>query len=289
MTAPTQRPSIQYSYCLTTKNCVTTIEECLRSILSKNDANSEVVVVDSKSRDGTAEVLERYRVSIRLVSVECGRGRGRQIAFEHATGRYIVVLDGDTTLQPAVLDFLSFYHARFEGFGFLLEEWNADFRAHSAPFFIAPAYLIRAAGGWRDTPHREDDDLYGRLAAMGKFRFTYGNPIVRNLRKKSTWLGAIKDVYIYHEFGYKFGYSIPWRSRALPIALLAYVSHLCNRRTSSQFDNPAARAITKISRTEPFLVRLHRAYNCYASISELVSALDQRYNNEHRIGNLVNN
>lgn len=262
-------PSVQYSYCLTTKNCFATIERCLSSIFSNNDRNIEVIVVDSISQDGTVEVLERYARRLRLISIECTRGKGRQVALENANGQYIIVLDSDEILHPAVRDFLSFYHTKFEGTAFLLMASGSDFRAHSSLFFIAPAQLIHAAGGWRDLQNCEDYDLWSRLAAMGKFRFTFGNPVVTHERTSFTLFAGIKDLYHHYMDCYRFGYRIEWRnSRALPIALLAYISYLCNLKTHPRFDNPAARIITRISKAEPFLVRLHRVYNCYVSFSE---------------------
>lgn len=268
-------PSIQYSYCLTTKNCVATIERCLNSVLSINDRNIEVIVVDSLSRDGTADVLKRYVGRIRLINVECSRGTGREIALENATGQYIIQLDADMFLQPVLLDFLSVYHTKFEGTAFLLMASGSDFRAHSSPFLIAPAKLIRAAGGWRDLQDCEDYDLWSRLAAMGKLRFTFGNPVVNHERTSFTLLDGIRDLHLHYMDSYRFGSRIEWRnSRALPIALLAYVSYLCNLKTRPRFDNPAARMITKISRAEPFLVRLHRVYNCYVPFRELALTSD---------------
>jgi len=273
-----QNDSIRYSYCLTTRNSAKTINECLGSIFASSDPASEVVVVDSMSDDGTSDILRGCAGRVRLISVECRRGRGRQIAFEHSNGQYVIAIDADMALLPTIRDFLSIYHAKFDGLAFLLIP-PATFREHCAPFFVAPASVIRGVGGWRDMQYAEDFDLWSRLAYAGKFRFTYvdTDAYVRNLEEPMNWMEAVRANYYHHKWSYVCGCRIPWRSfNVLPLALIAYVSYLSSLKSIPRFDNPAARRVTGVARGEPFLKRLHHLYNCYVPNSVLGSITSNR-------------
>lgn len=85
---------IKYSVCTTTYNTVDTVEKAVEPLLALPE-EYEVIVVDSKSTDGTYERLKKYEPCIRLISEKCTRGRGRDIAIRNAKGRYIVAIDFD--------------------------------------------------------------------------------------------------------------------------------------------------------------------------------------------------
>ncbi|MEM2087155.1 MAG: glycosyltransferase [Thermoproteota archaeon] len=50
----------KYSVCITCRNEAKTIRASLDSILNQIDDRFEVIVVDSKSTDGTLEILKEY-------------------------------------------------------------------------------------------------------------------------------------------------------------------------------------------------------------------------------------
>lgn len=83
------------------------IEACVRSVLSQNHPDFELVVADHSSTDDTAALLERYADDprVRLLSTPPGGGaeaNWRRVS-EAATGEYLKLLPGDDVLYPGAL------------------------------------------------------------------------------------------------------------------------------------------------------------------------------------------
>lgn len=78
-----------------TKNAADTIERCLCSLMGVAD---EIIVVDSKSTDGTLDICRRYGCKITQREFE-GFGSQRQYAVGLATYNYILSIDADEVLS----------------------------------------------------------------------------------------------------------------------------------------------------------------------------------------------
>lgn len=67
--------------------------------------NGEVVLADCGSTDRTVEIAQSYPVRIVRLADPSQRscGAGAQLAFQHATGEYFYMLDGDMVLDPGFL------------------------------------------------------------------------------------------------------------------------------------------------------------------------------------------
>ncbi len=66
------------------------------------DGLHEVIVVDGRSSDGTAEVALSCRDDVRVITQEGrGKGDGLRCGFEAATGDILVMLDADGSADPA--------------------------------------------------------------------------------------------------------------------------------------------------------------------------------------------
>lgn len=76
------------------------IEECLKSV---SEIADEIVVVDSNSTDRTVEICNRYgaKVTCRQFS---GYGWQRQFATSLATHSYVLSIDADEVLSPALIE-----------------------------------------------------------------------------------------------------------------------------------------------------------------------------------------
>ncbi len=76
------------------------IEACLQSLAGVAD---EIVVVDSFSTDSTVEICQRYGCRIRQRQLS-GYGAQRQFATSLATHPYVLSIDADEILSPALAD-----------------------------------------------------------------------------------------------------------------------------------------------------------------------------------------
>ena len=95
--------NIEISIIVVTYNCEAVIEDCIESCLSLvNQDEVEVVVLDNNSGDGTITKLSPYSEYIHLIqeSENIGFTRGCQKAIDHATGKYIFLLNPDARLFP---------------------------------------------------------------------------------------------------------------------------------------------------------------------------------------------
>lgn len=91
-----------------TWNSVGKIESCLESLGLGTRVPDEIIVVDNGSTDQTCATLTRQFPSVRVIAnthnrgVACGRNQGLAAAY----GRYLLILDDDTIIQPEALDHL---------------------------------------------------------------------------------------------------------------------------------------------------------------------------------------
>lgn len=75
---------------------------CLESVFASQRVSYEVFVVDNASKDGSAEVIRKNFPSVRLIANETNRGFGsaNNQALCECTGRHIVFLNPDATVEP---------------------------------------------------------------------------------------------------------------------------------------------------------------------------------------------
>lgn len=86
------------------------LQDCLDSIIGQTFGDSETIVVDNGSSDGSAEFLERnYGDRIRLIPLDrnIGYGGGNNRGIEAASGRWVVFLNNDTQADPRWLEELA--------------------------------------------------------------------------------------------------------------------------------------------------------------------------------------
>ncbi|HWX47218.1 MAG TPA: glycosyltransferase [Roseomonas sp.] len=94
------------SVIIKTLNEAEKIGACLTSVLEAVRAYpTQVIVADSRSDDATAEIAQSFGVNVVTLAPEEARscGIGPQVGYQHATGRYLLLLDGDMQLHPAFL------------------------------------------------------------------------------------------------------------------------------------------------------------------------------------------
>jgi GT2 family glycosyltransferase len=82
------------------------LASCLESVeQNHNGLNVEVIVVDNASTDGSQEMVQKQFPNVLLVQNQenLGFARANNLAIEQSRGRYIMLLNSDTLLQPGSL------------------------------------------------------------------------------------------------------------------------------------------------------------------------------------------
>jgi glycosyltransferase involved in cell wall biosynthesis len=168
-----------YSLVGTSYNTVETVKPCLTSLISQLETKEmELVVCDSLSTDGTPDAIHEFQPffkELKVISQKSSRGKGRQIAFNHSSGLYLIQFDLDAIYTDGLRR---------------LVEWHRKVRpdyAIIAGNSIYPRFLIQQVGGWHDLNWSEDLDLWIRLTLTGKCKW-YGyetnyNVHLRDLHK----------------------------------------------------------------------------------------------------------
>lgn len=141
------------SVCIIVKNEVDNLPRCLRSVANIAD---QIIVVDTGSTDGTAELAERLGAQVYHYVWTESFSAARNASIEHAEGKWILCLDADEALadnKDTLRDLLS--DPELQGFeGFFLPMVNfvgerAHRRAVTNPSFRLfrnrPAYRFQRA------------------------------------------------------------------------------------------------------------------------------------------------
>ena len=89
-------------------NAEKTIRQCLDSLVVQDYTNTEIIVVNDGSKDGTAQVLNEYAAKFDNViavhkengGVSSSRNKGIDIAFEDNDDGYIAFIDSDDWVEP---------------------------------------------------------------------------------------------------------------------------------------------------------------------------------------------
>jgi len=100
--------SVDISVVIATWNAESFLEVCLHSIYENTlKVSFEMVVVDNASVDGTLKMLAAFP-EIKVIKNQTNRGvaPARNQGMKEAKGRYILLLDADTTVKPEALDVL---------------------------------------------------------------------------------------------------------------------------------------------------------------------------------------
>lgn len=74
--------------------------ECLRSLNKLVYPNFETVLVDNGSTDDSVDKVKKFKIQLVESRSNLGFAGGNNLAFKHAKGKYIVLLNGDTEVEP---------------------------------------------------------------------------------------------------------------------------------------------------------------------------------------------
>ena len=101
--------SPRFSFIIPTLNEGMYIGDCIRSIKKQTLQDHEIIVVDSYSKDDTAEVAKKLGANV-LFEGKKGPGAARNTGAKQATGKILIFADADVRFAP---DFLHEFSLRF--------------------------------------------------------------------------------------------------------------------------------------------------------------------------------
>lgn len=157
---------------------------CLRSVVAQTRTPHEVIVLDNKSQDGSAEAIAAEFPHLHLMAEQDNHGfaKGNNIAAKRARGEYILLLNPDTVVLDGAIDRLMAFSERvplakiWGGrtlFGDLslntsscwrrMSLWNIFCRAAGLTGVFARSALFNseAYGGWDRGTERQVDIVSG--------------------------------------------------------------------------------------------------------------------------------
>lgn len=104
------RQGIDISVVVPVYNCREYIEQCVNSLLNQVGVNTEIVLVNDGSTDGTAAILERLVEQHREIRVitqpNSGSAAARNKGVENVCGKYLLFVDADDYVLPGSLSIL---------------------------------------------------------------------------------------------------------------------------------------------------------------------------------------
>ncbi|MBU0648131.1 glycosyltransferase [Patescibacteria group bacterium] len=181
MTKLDQKPLV--SIILPTKNVAEYFRTCLESIKHQSYPNIEIIVVDNYSTDGTYQMAKQYTNQVYSHGPE--RNQQRNYAVHKASGKYLMFIDSDMTLDRELVADCVYRLERFQkSVAVVLPElqigrsiWSKA-RALEKEFYLgdrsieAPRFFQKAAyqasGGYDENLlYAEDMELSSRIKKIG--------------------------------------------------------------------------------------------------------------------------
>jgi len=82
------------------------VKEAIESVLAQNYKDYEIIVVNDGSTDNTAEVLNQFQDTIKIITHKRNKGQAaaRNTAIASSQGRYIAFIDDDDIWLPSKLE-----------------------------------------------------------------------------------------------------------------------------------------------------------------------------------------
>src|ERR671930_597735 len=100
--------AVELSFCVVNTDQRELLLRCLDAIAAERerlDCETEVLVLDNASRDGSATAARRHALAPEVIALERRRGKGENdtALLKRATGRYALLLNEDSELRPGAV------------------------------------------------------------------------------------------------------------------------------------------------------------------------------------------
>ncbi|MGA6992777.1 MAG: glycosyltransferase family 2 protein [Candidatus Deferrimicrobiaceae bacterium] len=200
------------------------LEECLESVLSQTFRDFETIVVDNGSTDGSVDLMqERWGGQIRVVALpsNIGFAGGNNAGIRAARGKFIVLLNNDTAVDPGWLSALSGAIRRHPDAGMftpkILNYYRRD-EIDNTGHVIYPDGLARGRHRLEKDDGRFDEEgealwpsgcagvsrmeMLDEIGLLDETFFAYGEDVDLGLRAR--WAGwecfYVPDAVVYHKY-----------------------------------------------------------------------------------------
>lgn len=131
-----------------------TIEDTLKSILSQDYKNIEVIIVNDGSTDGTNDVLDQYRDIVKIINqTNAGSAVARTQGIKNAAGKYIAFIDADDLWVPWKISTQVRYLEQHTDIGMVFNSWielhdQSDDLPQTPPDSITLNTIEEENSGW---------------------------------------------------------------------------------------------------------------------------------------------
>ena len=99
---------IRTSVIIPVYNTVEYLDDCVRSVLAQGLKETEIILVDDGSTDGSLQLCEEYAAGYNNVTLICQehqfQGTARNRGLEAANGEYVYFMDSDDIIKPGLFD-----------------------------------------------------------------------------------------------------------------------------------------------------------------------------------------
>src|SRR2546422_1366746 len=110
------------SVIIVTWNAKRIVRECLESLGNDTkDPNTEIIVVDNASSDGTPQLIREHfpQLKLRQNDTNLGFSRANNIGIRLSTGKYVCLLNSDVVVPPGCLEKMVRYMEQHPDIGLL--------------------------------------------------------------------------------------------------------------------------------------------------------------------------
>ena len=188
---------------------------CLESVFKTQHVSYEVFVVDNASKDGSADIVRERFSSVRLIANMGNRGFGmaNNQALRECTGRYVVFLNPDTTIEPESLRTMCEFMDKHSEIGLAGPRvLNSDgtrqdsvstrypgHRYGATDLGVLPGTIACVMGACQISSRK----LLSELGGFDEDFFLYGEDqdLCLRVRKKGFQIGLIDEAVIMHHGG----------------------------------------------------------------------------------------
>lgn len=168
-----ETPLVDMSVVIVTWNVKRYVEECLESLQCQTECPPiEITVVDNASSDGTADFIEKFFPSVKVVrnSANLGFAIGNNIGIRGSKGKYICLINPDVKVAPDCLSKVLAYMEQNPSIGILGPKMlGPDGRVRRSCMRFPDAWNVFARAVGLDTLFNKSRFSSGLL--MPDFRF----------------------------------------------------------------------------------------------------------------------